>query len=182
MKILIICSNLIGDTVLSTGVISYLQKKYPYASIKFVIGPNAQPLLKNFRNIDKIISIEKKKYNLHWIEILFFNIKNNWDIVIDLKSSLLSLFLKSKKKYVFKKKSEIHHIQQLSKTFNFDCSNLIIPTSKDEEQIASININKEFKHIVIFPGGNWKPKIWDTKNFNIISIITYTLFFNGIYI
>ena len=159
---------MIGDTVLSTGVINYLQKKYPHASFTFVIGPNAKPLLKNFNNIDKIISIKKKKYNFHWIEILFFNFKNNWDIVIDLKSSILSFFLKSKKKYIFKKKSDVHHIEQLSETFNFDCSNLIIPTSKDEEKIANSSIDNKFKHIVVFPGGNWKPKIWDTENFNFI--------------
>ena len=64
MKILIICSNLIGDTVLSTGVISYLQKKYPYASFTFVIGPNAQPLLKNFRNLfEKIYFVEFHNIN-----------------------------------------------------------------------------------------------------------------------
>ena len=61
MKILIICSNLIGDTVLSTGVFNSLAKKNPEAKFTFVIGPTAEPLLKNFHNIEKVVIIKKKK-------------------------------------------------------------------------------------------------------------------------
>ena len=101
MKILIICSNLIGDNVLSTGVFSHLKKKYPNAKFTFIIGPSAKPLLKNFPNLDKIISIKKKKYSLHWVNIFKETINEKWDIVIDLRSSLLSFFLKKKKKINF---------------------------------------------------------------------------------
>ena len=36
----------------------------------------------------------------------------------------------------------------------------------NEENEAIKNIDKSLKHVVIFPGGNWKPKIWPIKFFN----------------
>ena len=106
MKILIICSNLVGDTVLSTGVISYFQKKYPESLITFIAGPKAISLFNNSTNIDQIHSVKKKKFNLHWFDIYFKTIKIKWDIIVDLRSSLLSYFLANKKKYIFKKKNQ----------------------------------------------------------------------------
>tara|TARA_Y100000590_G_C15594170_1_gene967313 strand:- start:330 stop:1250 length:921 start_codon:yes stop_codon:yes gene_type:complete len=166
VKILIICSNLIGDTVLSSGVFNYLFKKYPEAKFTFVIGPTAKPLLNNFERIEKIIIIKKKKYNLHWIEILRKCFFSNWHIVIDFRSSLLSFFLLKKKKYVFKKNENIHHVKQLNNSFGFDCSDLDIPTSLIEEEEAQMKMNKNNRYFVIFPGGNWKPKIWPVEKYN----------------
>ena len=173
MKILIICSNLVGDTVLSTGVISYFQKKYPESLITFVAGPKAISLFNNSTNIDQIHSVKKKKLNLHWFDIYFKTIKIKWDIIVDLRSSLLSYFLANKKKYIFKKKTNIHHILQLTQSLGFDCSNLKIDTNECEEKIAKKQIKSDFKHLIVFPGGNWEPKIWPIEKYNKMLIKLY---------
>ena len=46
MKILYICSNLIGDTILSSGVINHFIEQNKEAKLTFVVGPTAAPLLK----------------------------------------------------------------------------------------------------------------------------------------
>ena len=166
MKILIICSNLIGDTILSTGVFNNLANKYQNAKFTFVIGPTAKPILKNYNNIEKIITINKQKYNFHWLEVLRKTSNSKWDIVIDLRSSLLSFFLQKNKKYVFSKTKNIHHVDQLSKSFGFDCSSLNIKTSEQEDHEVKKVLSKNNKYIVIFPGGNWKPKLWSIENYN----------------
>ena len=173
MKILIICSNLVGDTVLSTGVISYFQKKYPESLITFVAGPKAISLFNNSTNIDQIHSVKKKKFNLHWFDIYFKTIKIKWDIIVDLRSSLLSYFLANKKKYIFKKKTNIHHILQLTQSLGFDCSNLKIDTNELEEKIAKKQIKSDFKHLIVFPGGNWEPKIWPIEKYKKMLIKLY---------
>ena len=166
MKILIISSNLIGDTLLSTGVIKNLSIKYPNARFTIVIGPTAKSIFKNFKLVEKIITIKKKKYNMHWINILFRCFGKKWDIVVDFRSSLLSYFLPHATKYIFKKNNISNQIQQLSDFFRFDCSHLFIETSKNEEEIVENNISKNFDYFVIFPGGNWRPKIWSPANYN----------------
>ena len=168
MKILIICSNLIGDTILSTGVIKHFVNQYKDAKISLVIGPTAAPIFRNYENIDEVIIFKKRKFNFHWIDILKKTYKIKWDIVVDFRSSALSYLLKNKKKYIFKKQKGLHHIDQLNSSFGFLCSNLFVPTSINEENEVSQMLEKKFKHIVVFPGGNWIPKLWSDKNYNIV--------------
>ncbi len=166
MKILVISSNLIGDTILSTGVIRFFNKQNPEAKFTFVIGPSAEPIFKNFKSVEKIITVSKKKFNMHWLEIIYNCYGKKWDVIIDFRSSLLSYLLSHNKKFIFKKKTNINHIQQLSDYFGFDCSELFIVNNNEEEQIVKKNISDNFNYFVIFPGGNWKPKIWSVENYN----------------
>ena len=166
MKILFICSNLIGDTILSSGVINHFIHQNQQAKLTFVVGPTAVPLLKNYKNIENIIIFKKRKLNLHWLDIFKKTYRIKWDIIVDFRSSVLSLLLKNNKKYIFKKLHNIHHIEQLNSFFGFECSNLFIPTSDDEANKVNNDLNSSFKHIVIFPGGNWTPKLWSAENFN----------------
>ena len=168
MKILVILSNLIGDTILSTGVIRFFNKQNPEARFTFVIGPSAKPIFKNLKSIEKVITVSKKKYNMHWLDIFYNCSGKKWDIIIDFRSSLLSYFLANNKKFIFKKNSNINHIKQLTNYFGFDCSELFIETNAKEEQIVLQNISDKFKYFVIFPGGNWKPKIWSVENYNVL--------------
>ena len=168
MKILIICSNLIGDTILSSGVFNFLAQENPKAKFTFVIGPTAEPLLENFSRIERVITVKKRKFNLHWIEILRQCFGSKWDIVVDFRSSLLSFFLTKRKTYIFKKNANLHHVKQLNKSFGFDCSNLYIHTSPNEENEVGKIIDKQNKYFVIFPGGNWCPKIWPVEKYNTL--------------
>ena len=170
MKILVISSNLIGDTILSTGVINYFSNKYPETKFTFVIGPSAKSIFKNFKSVETIITVSKKRYNMHWLDIISNCYGKKWDIIIDFRSSLLSYFLKHKQKFIFKKKSNLKHVQQLSNYFKFDCSDLFIETNTEEEEIVTKHLSDDFKYFVIFPGGNWKPKIWSIKNYNSLLI------------
>ncbi|MBT3777814.1 MAG: glycosyltransferase family 9 protein [Pelagibacteraceae bacterium] len=167
MKILFICSNLIGDTILSSGAIKYFIDQNKEAKLTFVVGPTAAPLLKNYNNIENIIIFKKRKFNLHWFDIFQKTYNVKWDIVVDFRSSVISYLLRNNKKYIFKKNHNIHHIEQLNSSFGFNCSNLLIPTSDDEKNKADDDLDSSFKHIVIFPGGNWDPKLWSADNFNV---------------
>ena len=171
MKILIISSNLIGDTILSTGVVDYFQKKYPQAKFTFLIGPSAGQIYNNFPSKQKIILIKKKFFNLHWVDMYFnvFNIK--WNIIIDFRSSLLSYLLFNKKKYIFKKQKNINHIDQLKNFFKLENLSLSVATNQSEEINAIQTLSNKYRYVVLFPGGNWKPKIWPTNYFNQLIIL-----------
>ena len=166
MKILFICSNLIGDTILSSGAINHFIHQNQEAKLTFVVGPTAAPLLKNYNNIENIIIFKKRKFNLHWIDIFKQTYTTKWDIIVDFRSSALSLLLKNNKKYIFKKLHNIHHVEQLNSSFGFKCSNLFIPNSDDETNKVNNHLDSLFKHVVIFPGGNWTPKLWSAENYN----------------
>ncbi len=166
MKILFICSNLIGDTILSSGAINHFINQNKEAKLTFVVGPTAAPILKNYKNVENIIIFKKRKFNLHWIDIFKKTYTTKWDIIVDFRSSILSHLLRNNKKYIFKKLHNIHHVEQLNSSFGFNCSNLFIPTSDKEANEVNNHLDSSFKHVVIFPGGNWPPKLWSTENYN----------------
>jgi len=171
VKILIISSNLIGDTILSTGVVDYFHKKYPLAKFTFLMGPTAGQIYKNFRATERIILIKKKRFNLHWLD-MYSNVNGvKWDIVIDFRSSLLSYLLFKKKKYIFRKENNLNHIDQLKNFFNVEKLTLFIATNKKEEIKVIQTLSNKNRYVVLFPGGNWKPKIWPTDYFNQLVIL-----------
>ena len=178
MKILFICSNLIGDTILSSGAIKHFIDQNKGAKLTFVVGPTAAPLLKNYKNIENIIIFKKRKFNLHWLNIFQKTYRTKWDIIVDFRSSVITHILRNNKKYIFRKKSNLHHIEQLNSSFGFDCSNLYIPTSDDEKNKANEALDNSFKNIVIFPGGNWSPKLWSADNFNVMMKLLLEQFHN----
>ena len=176
MKILIISSNLIGDTILSTGVVDFFHKKYPQAKFTFLIGPSAGQIYNNFRAKQKIILIKKKRFNFHWLNMYLNVFKIKWDIIIDFRSSLLSYLLFNKKKYIFKKEKNMNHIDQLKIFFNVEKLSLSIATNQSEEINATQTLSNKHKYVVLFPGGNWKPKIWPTNYFNQLIILLNSQF------
>ena len=102
MNILVISSNLIGDNILSTGILRYFLEKHPNSKFTIVLGPSAAPLYKNYPNLEKIIIVKKQQFNFHWLTIWKKCFIKKWDIVIDFRSSLLSYTLLHHKNYVFK--------------------------------------------------------------------------------
>ena len=58
----------------------------------------------------------------------------------------------------------------MSEYFGFNCSDLFIETNKEEEEIVSKIISNKFKYFVIFPGGNWTPKIWSVEKYNSLLV------------
>ena len=78
MKILIISSNLIGDTILSTGIVNYFHKIYPQAKFTFVIGPSAGQIYNNFPAKENIIITDKSPQNKELSEIARWNKKTEF--------------------------------------------------------------------------------------------------------
>jgi len=166
VKILVISSNLIGDTILSTGIVDHFLKNNPNSRFTFIIGPTAGQIYQNFPNLEKIILIKKEKFNTHWLKIYLHSWNIKWDIIVDLRSSFLSYLLFHKKKYIFKKDKNKHHLDQLISFFRSNDSDLNIYINGEEEDIVKNKLNPENIYVVIFPGGNWKPKIWPSNNYN----------------
>ena len=91
MKILVISSNLIGDTILSTGVIEHFYKNNPQDKFTFLIGTKAGQIYKHFPALEKIILIKKlKEYEFEKLkQILMKNLVPNSTTDLIVNKSLL---------------------------------------------------------------------------------------------
>ena len=98
MKILFITSNRVGDAVLSTGVLAWLVEKYPGAQFTIACGPYAAGLFRAVPRLDRLIVLEKKTWNRHWLELWQACIGTHWDIVVDLRNSIVSRLLRTQQR------------------------------------------------------------------------------------
>ena len=167
MKVLFITSTRIGDAVLSTSILNYLKNRFPHCSLYIATGKTAASLFKNFNNIKKIFILEKKFFKIHWLELWSRTFFNKWDIVIDLRGSIISYFLFNKKKYVYKSiNKNIHRLDELA--ILMETKHLPLPwmpvLKKDMKKISK-DFLKLKNSIAIGASANWPAKIWPSKNF-----------------
>tara|TARA_B100001540_G_scaffold306574_1_gene318815 strand:- start:347 stop:1270 length:924 start_codon:yes stop_codon:yes gene_type:complete len=167
VNILVISSNLIGDTVLSSGIVKYYKDKHKNSKFTVIIGPTASQLYKHFPNLENLVVIKKQKFNFHWVKIWRICSYKKWDLIIDFRSSLLSYFLSNNKKIIFKRSNNKHQLQQLSEKFNInDIQMPYVYNNKEEIHYVEKVLLHNNKYVVIAPGANWKPKIWPIYKLN----------------
>src|SRR5580658_768364 len=98
MKILFITANRVGDAVLSTGVLGWLVEHYPDAQFTIACGPYAAGLFRAVPRLERLIVLEKKSWNRHWLELWRLCSGTKWDLIVDLRDSLIAKLLPAKKR------------------------------------------------------------------------------------
>ena len=167
MKVLFITSTRIGDAVLATSVLNYIIKTYPRSSIFLASGNEPVPIYTNYKNIKKIFLIKKKVFKIHWLGLWFKTVPIKWDIVIDLRGSIISHILFTRDKYIYKSLDKnIHRLDELTslmKTKNLPSPSF--PLSIDNLSKAKKKLSKLKNIIAIGGSANWPAKVWSAQKF-----------------
>ncbi len=172
-KILIISSNRLGDCILASGLNNFFNNMES-SQITLVCGPVPAELFKFCKNIKNLISLPKQKYSLHWIHLWRKIIFNKWDLILDLRGSLISYFLFSNKRFIYKDKDKMKHkVETISKLVS---NKILAPSIKINRSIMKknrylnqiIKISNKKKLIMISPGANWIGKIWPIERFELL--------------
>lgn len=163
MKILFITSTRLGDAVLSTGALDYLTKLYPSAEITVACGPIVAGLFAPVPGVRKVISLKKEPYAGHWLKLARETFWRRWDIIVDLRNSLLSRLMQADKKYIWGMgHPEKHKVEQIAEALGgvmpppaprlwFDRQTL-----EQAEKIAPSGT----PILAIGPTANWPGKEW----------------------
>ena len=174
MKVLFITSTRIGDAVLSTSILNHIKNKFPSSQLYIATGETAASLFKNFFNVKKIFILKKNFFKTHWLKLWCQTFVNKWDIVIDLRGSIIAYFLFNKQKYVYKSiNKNIHRIDELALLMKIKYLPLpSIPVLKKDMKKVSKYLSKSKNPIAIGASANWSAKVWPSKNFvKLIKII-----------
>ncbi len=174
MKILFITSSRIGDAVLSTGLLRYIEEKHPNAKVTIACGPLATSLFEGYPLLEKIYFLKKEKYNGHWFKLWKKVGFKRWDMVIDLRDSIVSRVLMTNDRYIFSKQinKAQHKVLQ-----NAQAMNLSPPPapklwfSDKQKRLAEMLIPDGSPVLGVGPTANWIGKTWPAKNF--IEIVDY---------
>tara|TARA_B100001013_G_C24597417_1_gene437379 strand:+ start:323 stop:1264 length:942 start_codon:yes stop_codon:yes gene_type:complete len=167
MKVLFITSTRIGDAVLSTSVLNYILKKYPSSSIFLASGKEPLQIYTNYKNIKKIFILKKKIFKIHWLKLWFKTNFIKWDIIVDLRGSIIAHLLSTKEKYIYKSLDKnIHRFDELASLMQTKYLSLpSIPITTDDLSRAKKKFLKLKNTIAIGASANWPAKVWPAKKF-----------------
>ncbi len=99
MRILFITATRIGDAVLSTGVLNELHRRHPDAAITVACGPLAVSLFKRFPGVVDVIALAKRPFAAHWVSLWRRVRQVRWDLVVDLRRSLIPYFVRAARRH-----------------------------------------------------------------------------------
>jgi len=161
MHLLFISSNRIGDALINLQVLNkYIRKNKKNIEITLVSGSLPLPLYDDYSMIKKRVILTKRKYNLHWWDLYKELSKDKYDEIIDFRSSLISYFLRTKKRKIFKMKKLQNIYGQIHEHFETDIDrDFKIFTDRVR------NIFPKSNYACMAPFANWPPKEWPTDSY-----------------
>ena len=181
MRILFISANRIGDAVLTMGVLSWLQVKYPEARFTIASGPVTIDLFRAVPRVDAHIRLKKQKRHGHWVDLWKQCIGTRWDIIVDLRNSFMTRLLFAKKKYYkIARATGRHKVDDHASIFGLTTVPLPkIWIDESTRKKADAIVPSGAPILALGPAANWAPKQWDITNFIALAqrIINSAAFF-----
>jgi heptosyltransferase-3 len=167
MNILFITSTRIGDAVLSSGLLDHLGKIHSDARITVACGPLAAPLFREAPGVVQVIALEKRRFSGHWIDLWRQAVTQSWDLVVDLRSSVIAWLLAAKNRQVFRKADDnTHRVVQLAEWLGINPppSPIIYPGTDQQRQAEDLIPTGEAV-LAVGPTANWIGKQWPAERF-----------------
>jgi len=167
MRILFVTATRIGDAVLSTGLLFHLIHRFPGARLTIAAGPVAAPLFEAVPGLDRLIVLRKRRFSLHWLALYGRTRGRRWDLVVDLRGSVLAWLLRAGERRVMAKGNpREHRVRQLARLIGLDPPpNPAIWTASHNDRAAKALVPPGGPVLAIGPAANWRGKEWRAERF-----------------
>jgi heptosyltransferase III len=166
-KLLFITSNRLGDAVLSTGLLSAALQRFSPSEVRIACGPLPEPLFRGVPGLEKIFVLDKKRGGWRWFDLWKECVGQKWDVVIDLRNSIVSRFLPAKEIYRFTRSDHTKHkAAQIAAVLKLSS----IPASKiwitEEARRKALELMPSGGlTLALCPTANYGPKQWPAERF-----------------
>ncbi|MGB9153945.1 MAG: glycosyltransferase family 9 protein [Alphaproteobacteria bacterium] len=166
MKILFITANRVGDAVLTTGVLAWLVEQHPDARFTIACGPYGADLFRAVPRLELLIVMKKKKWNGHWVDLWKQCVGTEWDLIVDLRNSIVSRLLCAKKRVIHRRASGKHKVVDNGALLGLnpppDPHIWITPEAvKETERL----LPGDRPILALGPAANWAAKQWPVEYF-----------------
>lgn len=167
MRILFVTSTRIGDAVLSTGILDWLIQHHPGARLTIACGPAAAPLFEALPGRERTLVMTKRRGGLHWIALWLATVGRRWDLVIDLRGSLLSWMVLARRRRVLWGHDESEpRVAEAARLLGVSPPPAPrLWTRAQHEQAAARLVPTGGPVLAIAPCANWPPKAWPASRF-----------------
>lgn len=164
--ILFVTYNRIGDAVLSSGVLSWLADRHPEAEITVACGPAAATLFRDQPGVTRIIEMPKQKRSGHWIDLWKQTRSTKWDLVVDLRASLISYALRARERRVLRQDTSLHRVPHIATVLGLTPPPVPrLATGQDARAQAAELVPEGGKVLAVGPTANWGGKMWPAERF-----------------
>jgi heptosyltransferase III len=167
VRILFITATRIGDAVLSTGLLSHLIRRYPQAKIVVACGPVAEGVFARMPNRAWTITLPKRRFRLHWLELWRQVAGTRWDLVVDLRGSGFAWTVRARRRLVMRGgRQPGHRLRHLGALLGLDPPPLPVAWfgPADAARAAAL-LPGEGRWIGLGPSANWDRKVWPAERF-----------------
>jgi lipopolysaccharide export system permease protein len=166
MKILFITANRVGDAVLTTGLLAWLERQYPDARFTIACGPYGADLFRATPRLERLIVMKKKRWNGHWFDLWKQCVGTQWDMIVDLRNSIVSRLLLADKRAWHKGSSGKHKVVDNAAVLGLspppDPTIWITPEAVSAaERLLPTNT----LILALGPAANWALKQWPVEQF-----------------
>ncbi|MER2520499.1 MAG: glycosyltransferase family 9 protein [Bdellovibrionales bacterium] len=172
MDILFITSNRLGDAILSTGVLRALGEHYHNANHAIACGPHAAELFRAAPGLQRLLVLRKQPFNRHWLELWQSCVGTRWDVVVDLRNSVVSRLLWARQRAVKGRSTGQHKVlenAQVLTGLGWQAGD--VPPAPylwlDEEARAEADslLRGRSGFLALAPSANWPCKQWPVEKF-----------------
>lgn len=165
MNILFITCSRIGDAVLTTPILRFIEKAHPNAKVTIAADPLVAPLFTAYPLCEKVIPFSKRAYSTHWPRLWWQTVRKKWDWVIDLRGSAIAYGLYTRKRSTWKQipGDTRHKVAQLCATAGIPLHPSSLWASPEQHTLAQSLITAPT--LAVAPAANWVGKQWPLPYF-----------------
>jgi len=166
MKLLFITSTRIGDAVLSTALLSHFIEQYPDTKITIACGPAAAPLFAETPHVTRVISLNKRRFGLHWLALWWQCWPGYWHMVVDLRASALSYCLLARRRMLLRgNNDEVHRLVSLAQLARLPDPPAPRLWTGAAQHSEAARLLPNGPVLALGPTANWRGKQWPGENF-----------------
>jgi len=167
MRLLFITATRIGDAVLSTGLLGRLIDENPDLKVTVAVGRLSAPLFAAVPGLERIIIIDKRSYNRHWLKLWQGTAFKYWDRVVDLRGSAISYLLPARRRLVMgKRRPGRHRVEELGELIGAETPPAPRLWLAEAVKARAAEMLPDGPPVLaVAPAANWLGKQWPAERF-----------------
>lgn len=142
-----------------------MEAQYPNAQFTIACGPYAADLFRAVPRLERLIILKKQKWNLHWLGLWQKCASTRWDIIVDLRNSIVSRLLRADQRFYGKRLPGSHKVIENAAVLNLspppDPKIWLDPSAKEQ----ATKLVPVGPILALGPAANWSAKQWPIERF-----------------
>lgn len=166
-RVLFITAHRLGDAVIAMGALAGLMERHPQARFTIACGPAVQDLFRHMPRCERVIVVEKKSHNRHWLALWRQVVRYRWEAVVDLRSSPLAYVVWSYSRYVVRGgRQEGLKLEQQARSLGFKQPfRPHVWLGQEEQEEATHLLPGDACWVALAPTAGTETKIWPAAAF-----------------